>query len=119
MGEFIFAGLLVIACIGWGVTNALNARNNLREANALEVLDRISTKVDDKARSVINRYFELRKAKEVGRDPGDKTVLDDVTEYQREMQRQRLNLLDSQPDDGVADQGFVGEAPIPGMEVEG
>lgn len=118
MGEFIFAGLFLVACICLGGLGVLTVRNNLREANALEVLDRISGKVDDKASMVINRWLQLRRDKEAGRDVSEKIVLDDATEYQREMQRQRLNLLDSQPDDGVADQGFVGEAPIPGLAQE-
>lgn len=100
MIELLFGGLAFLALMGWGITNAITARNNLREANALDMIEKVESRIDDRVKEVVNRFREIAAAKR-GEQPQPKspTVLDDAELERRERMRQGLNLIDTLPED--------------------
>lgn len=113
MTEFLFGALAFLSMLGWGITNALTARNHLREANALDIEERVNSRIDDRVSAVLNRYRAL-KAKGTEEGGREKTVLDDETEAQNERRRQKLSMTESMPDD--SDLGSLDEQPLDSVE---
>jgi hypothetical protein len=111
--EFLFGALAFLALLGWGLTNAITARNHLREATALETIMKVRKIMDDDALSVLNRYRELMAAKGIKPDGSGKTVLTDEEEARREAMRQGLNKIGDQPlSQDEVDNQLVTEMPI-------
>lgn len=121
MTEFLFGALAFLALLGWGTTNALNsyarALGHFREAQALDIEERVSERIDKRVSEVLARYQSLKRAKqEPGEKPGP-VVLDDATEAERERRRQNLSMTDSMPgDDDPFDIGALNEQPLTSVE---
>ena len=89
----LFGAIAFLAFMGWGVTLALLSRNHFREAQALEIEERVNARIDDRVGAVINRYRALKAKGTEGGAP-EKTVLDDATEAEREKRRQKFMTSD-------------------------
>lgn len=93
MTEILFGGLAFLALLGWGITNALTARNHFREAQGLEILERVNARIDKSVTEIIERYNQIVAAKKAKAEGiAGKTVLTDEEEARREALRQGLNL---------------------------
>jgi hypothetical protein len=120
--EFLFGSLAFLALLGWGATNALHAyaraMGHFREAQALEIEERVNARIDDRVSAVINRYQALKRAKQEGGEKPGPTVLDDATEAERERRRQNLSMTDTMPGgDGYPfDLGPLNEQPLGSVE---
>lgn len=103
MTEFLFGALAFLALLGWGITNALNsyarAIGHFREAQALDIEERVNSRIDDRVSAVVNRWTALKRAKQDLNEKPGPTVLDDATEADRERRRQNLSMTDSMPED--------------------
>lgn len=111
--------LLVLACMGWGITNAITARNHFRDAQALDLEERVNARLEDRISKAVNPL--LMRLRDRGDMPSDKMpppILNDAEERARELRRQRINLQE-QPGPEESDVTFphLGEQPT-GMEVE-
>lgn len=60
----IFAAFLIVALLGWGVTNALNSRTSIIIANAFSVLEKLDARFDARINAIIAR---IRNAREEGK----------------------------------------------------
>jgi hypothetical protein len=93
----VIVGLVaLLSLFGWAASQALFthavAKLIFRSAEALEMEERVSAKIDDRSARVINRYFELRNRKneqdeEKAHEP--RNYLDLQAEYER---RRRVNV---------------------------
>lgn len=112
----LFGALAFLALLGWGVTNALTARNHIREANALEVAAKIDGIITDRATEIFNRYWAIKNRQTTGGEETERTttVLDDAEEAKREARRQ--GLVASDPGDDGGGFGSLGDQPIPNVE---
>lgn len=93
------------SCMGWGITLALVSRNQLREANALEMQMKVRKLMDDDASAILERYKALLAAKNAKQDGRQTTVLTEEEEARREAMRQGLSFVDTMPDDNIPSLG--------------
>ena len=107
MAEFLFGALAFLALLGWGVTNALTSRNHFREAQALDMEERVNARIDDRVSTVVNRYREIMAGKKVATEWRQPTVLTDAEEARREAVRQGLSMTGDMPE-------MAESAPAPG-----
>ena len=116
MTDLLFGALAFLALLGWGITNAITARNHIREANALEVDVKIAGVITDRATEIFNRYWAIKNRQAKGGEDAERTttVLDDAEEAKREARRQGLIAAD--PGDEGAEFGTLGDQPIPNVE---
>jgi hypothetical protein len=110
--EFLFGALAFLALLGWGITNALTARNHFREAQGLEILERVNARIDKSVTEIIERYNQIMAAKKAKAEGvAGKTVLTDEEEWEREKARQKLNL-NAMPDFDEGSETILTEMPV-------
>jgi hypothetical protein len=111
MTDILFGALAFLALLGWGITNAITSRNNLREANALDMIEKVENRIDDRVTAVVNRFREISAAKRGEQQvKSGQTILDDAELERRERMRQGLSLLDGLPE--ADDLPPIGQEPI-------
>lgn len=115
-----FAGLLVLSCLAHGISNALNSRNHLREAQALELEEKVSARIDERLRTALAVYRQSLVAR--GETPPPEKppapLLNDEREAQTERRRQRINLIETLPEEDTAQpMPLIGEQPPPGSHI--
>lgn len=100
----LFGALAFLALLGWGVTLALIVRSlgehDFRNAQALELEERVSNRIDERIGAVANRLRALQKK------PDGKTeevpVRPTTEETAMEAERRRQRILGQDPGDGEA-----------------
>lgn len=101
--------------LGWGITNALTARNHAREANALETAMKVDGIITDRATEIVNRFMALTKKSAVQTDGRKEPLANaDANAAEQERLRQHINFAEvgANGEGTIEFPGGLGEQPL-------
>lgn len=117
MDSLLWGALAFLALLGWGVTNAITARNHARESNALETAMKVDGIITDRATEIVNRFMALKKREPQSKDGRQEPLANaDENAALQEKLRQKVNFAEVGANGEIEFPGGIGEQPLDAVE---